>query len=114
MMTREQEAPLAVKIYSERDADLDALRGSTIGVIGYGNQGHAHALNLRDSGLKVVVGQRPDGPGWRRAVSDDPNSYLARVHLANAAVQLGTATVEEIAAVPTMTGTTSRLLTQSL
>ena len=71
MMTPEQETPLAVKVYSERDADLGALRGATIAVIGYGNQGHAHALNLRDSGLKVLVGQRPDGPGWRRAVGDD-------------------------------------------
>ncbi|MCH8853574.1 MAG: ketol-acid reductoisomerase, partial [Planctomycetes bacterium] len=70
-MTPGQEPPLAVKIYSEHDADLGALRGATIAVIGYGNQGHAHALNLRDSGLKVLVGQRPDGPGWRRAVGDD-------------------------------------------
>jgi len=71
MMTPEQETPLAVKVYSERDADLGALRGATIAVIGYGNQGQAHALNLRDSGLKVVVGQRPDGSGWQRAVGDD-------------------------------------------
>ncbi|MCH8913931.1 MAG: NAD(P)-binding domain-containing protein, partial [Planctomycetes bacterium] len=62
---------MAVKVYSERDADSGALRGATIAVIGYGNQGHAHALNLRDSGLKILVGQRPDGPGWRRAVRDD-------------------------------------------
>ena len=71
MMRPAQETPLAVKVYSERDADLSALREATIAVIGYGNQGHAHALNLRDSGLKILVGQRPDGPGWRRAVGDD-------------------------------------------
>jgi len=71
MMTPAQETPLAVKVYSERDADLSALQEATIAVIGYGNQGHAHALNLRDSGLKILVGQRPDGPGWRRAVGDD-------------------------------------------
>ncbi|HUI41416.1 MAG TPA: ketol-acid reductoisomerase [Terriglobia bacterium] len=44
------------KIYYEKDGDLAHLRGKTIAVIGYGSQGHAHALNLRDSGLKVMVG----------------------------------------------------------
>ena len=61
---------MALRIYHEEDADLTRLSGSTISVIGYGNQGQAHALNLRDSGIKVVVGQRPDGPGWRRAQAD--------------------------------------------
>jgi ketol-acid reductoisomerase len=45
-----------VKRYYEQDGDLALLRGKTIGIIGYGSQGHAHALNLRDSGLDVVVG----------------------------------------------------------
>ena len=44
------------KSYYEKDGDLALLRGKTIGIIGYGSQGHAHALNLRDSGLDVVVG----------------------------------------------------------
>lgn len=44
------------KVYYEKDADLKNLQGKTIAVIGYGSQGHAHALNLRDSGLKVIVG----------------------------------------------------------
>jgi ketol-acid reductoisomerase len=43
-------------MYYEKDCDLGALKGKTIGVIGYGSQGHAHALNARESGLKVVVG----------------------------------------------------------
>ena len=47
-------------IYYDADADLDALRGKTIAILGYGSQGHAHALNLRDSGMSVVVGLRPD------------------------------------------------------
>ena len=46
-------------MYYDADADLDLLNGKTVAVIGYGSQGHAHALNLRDSGVSVVVGLRP-------------------------------------------------------
>ena len=60
---------MGLKIYRERDADLNVLQGRTIGIIGYGNQGRAHALNLRDAGLAVVVGQRP-GAGAARAEAD--------------------------------------------
>ena len=42
------------------DADLTHLAGKTVAVLGYGSQGHAHALNLKDSGVQVVVGLRPD------------------------------------------------------
>ncbi len=45
-------------IYYEKDADLKALSGKTVAVIGYGSQGHAHAMNLRDSGVKVVIGHK--------------------------------------------------------
>jgi ketol-acid reductoisomerase len=48
-----------VPMYYDADADLDMLSGKTVAVIGYGSQGHAHALNLRDSGVAVVVGLRP-------------------------------------------------------
>ncbi|MDE3181624.1 MAG: ketol-acid reductoisomerase [Acidobacteriota bacterium] len=44
------------KVYYEKDADLNVLKGKTIAIIGYGSQGHAHALNLHDSGLNVIVG----------------------------------------------------------
>ena len=44
------------KMYYENDADLSLLEGKTVGVIGYGSQGHAHALNLRDNGIDVQVG----------------------------------------------------------
>src|SRR3954453_6516285 len=44
----------------DKDADLSALEGKTIAILGYGSQGHAHALNLKDSGMNVVVGLRPD------------------------------------------------------
>jgi ketol-acid reductoisomerase len=47
-------------IYYDADADLALLAGKTIAILGYGSQGHAHALNLRDSGCEVVVGLRPD------------------------------------------------------
>ncbi len=55
------------KMYYDSDADLDLLRGKTIGVIGYGSQGHAHALNLKDSGLSVMVGLYNGSASWQRA-----------------------------------------------
>lgn len=56
-----------MRTYSEADIDLSGPL-DTIAVIGYGNQGHAHAQNLRDSGFDVVVGARKDGPSWERAL----------------------------------------------
>ena len=56
-------------IYYEKDADLSLLKDKTIAIIGYGSQGHAHAQNLRDSGCKVVVGQRPGGANYDLAKS---------------------------------------------
>ena len=58
------------KIYYDKDADLGLLQGRKLGVIGYGSQGHAHALNLRDSGLQVAVGLYPGSPSWERAQSE--------------------------------------------
>ncbi len=60
---------MAAKIYYDKDADLAALKGKTVAIIGYGSQGHAHAQNLRDSGVKVVVGQRPGGKNYELAKS---------------------------------------------
>jgi ketol-acid reductoisomerase len=60
---------MAATIYYEKDADLNALKGKTVAIIGYGSQGHAHAQNLRDSGVKVVVGQRPGGANYDLAKS---------------------------------------------
>jgi len=56
-----------MKVYYENDADLSILKDKTIAVIGYGSQGHAHAQNLRDSGLNVVIGQRPGGANYNLA-----------------------------------------------
>ena len=58
------------KIYYEADCDPSLLDGKTIAVIGYGSQGHAHALNNHDSGNQVVVGARPDSRAHRAATDD--------------------------------------------
>ena len=54
-------------IYYDKDADLGRLAGKTIAIIGFGSQGHAHALNLRDSGVNVVVGLYPGSKSWAKA-----------------------------------------------
>jgi len=55
------------KIYYDSDATLDVIRQKVVGIIGYGNQGHAHALNLRESQVKVVVGEVEGSEGWKKA-----------------------------------------------
>ena len=64
-----------VKMYYEKDCNLDALNGKTIAIIGYGSQGHAHALNLRDSGCNVIVGLRKGGKSWPVAEKDGFEVY---------------------------------------
>jgi len=56
-----------MKIYKDEDADLSILKDKVIAVLGYGSQGHAHALNLRDSGLNVIVGVRKGGKSYEKA-----------------------------------------------
>ena len=58
------------KMYYEKDCDLSKLDGKKIAIIGYGSQGHAHALNLRDSGCDVIVGLRKGGKSWPVAEKD--------------------------------------------
>ena len=53
-----------MKVYYDKDADLSLIKGKKICIVGYGSQGHAHALNLHDSGVKVTVGVRKGGPSW--------------------------------------------------
>ncbi len=55
------------EVYYDKDADLSLLEGKTLGIIGYGSQGHAHALNLKDTGLQVMVGLYKGSPSWERA-----------------------------------------------
>lgn len=56
-----------MKVYYEADANLELLKSKKIAVLGYGSQGHAHALNLTESGVKVVVGLRQDSASWKKA-----------------------------------------------
>jgi len=56
-----------MKIFYDRDADIATLSGKTVAVIGYGSQGHAHANNLRDSGINVIIGLRKGGSSWPKA-----------------------------------------------
>ncbi|MBX3422691.1 MAG: ketol-acid reductoisomerase [Pirellulaceae bacterium] len=60
---------MAAKIYYDNDADLSVLKNKTIAILGYGSQGHAQAQNLRESGCKVVIGQRPGSKNYDLAVS---------------------------------------------
>ena len=55
------------KIFYESDCDLSLLDGKTVAIIGYGSQGHAHALNLKESGVKVIVGLYEGSKSWKRA-----------------------------------------------
>ena len=56
-----------MQVYYDRDADLSVLQGRKVAVLGYGSQGHAHANNLRDSGIEVVVGLKPGSSSWPKA-----------------------------------------------
>ena len=58
------------KIYYNKDADIKNIKKKTIAIIGYGSQGHAHARNLHDSGMKVMVGLRKGSAFWKRAQKD--------------------------------------------
>ena len=59
-----------MQMYSEKDVDSAVLTGKRIAILGYGSQGRAHALNLKDSGHDVVVGLRPEGASWKKATTD--------------------------------------------
>ena len=53
-----------MKVFYDKDCDIKLIKGKKVAIIGYGSQGHAHAQNLNDSGMKVVVGVRKGGPSW--------------------------------------------------
>lgn len=56
-----------MKVYYDKDADLSLIKGKKVTIVGYGSQGHAHAQNLSDSGVKVTVGLRKGGASWSKA-----------------------------------------------
>jgi ketol-acid reductoisomerase len=58
-----------MKVFYDKDADLSLVKGKKVTIIGYGSQGHAHSLNLHDSGVKVTVGLRKNGASWTKAVN---------------------------------------------
>ena len=56
-----------MKVYYDKDADLSLIKGKKVTIVGYGSQGHAHSLNLHESGVRVTVGLRKDGASWGKA-----------------------------------------------
>ena len=69
-----------MKVFYDKDADLSLIKGKKVTIIGYGSQGHAHALNLKDSGVNVTVGLRKNGASWNKAA----NAGLAVKEVADA------------------------------
>ena len=59
-----------MRMYSEQDVNPSILEDKKIVILGYGSQGRAHALNLKDSGFNIVVGLRKSGASWNKAISD--------------------------------------------
>ncbi|MBR2258061.1 MAG: ketol-acid reductoisomerase [Blautia sp.] len=68
---------MAARIFYQEDCNLSALEGKKIAIIGYGSQGHAHALNLKESGLDVVVGLYKGSRSWQKAVDQGLDVYTA-------------------------------------
>ncbi len=62
-----------MKVYYDKDADLSLIKGKNVTIVGYGSQGHAHAQNLKDSGVNVTVGLRKAGSSWAKAVNAGHN-----------------------------------------
>ena len=56
-----------MKVFYDKDADLRLIKGKKVTILGYGSQGHAHSLNLKDSGVQVTVGLRKGGSSWDKA-----------------------------------------------
>ena len=71
-----------MRIYYDADADVNLVKTKTIAIIGFGSQGHAHALNLRDSGVdKVVVGLRPGSAGVKPTFVAPDRARYSREHV---------------------------------
>ena len=75
-----------MQMYSEKDVDSSILMGKKIAILGYGSQGRAHALNLKDSGHNVVVGLRKNGPSWTKAIADGLDVEEPKIAVIDAAI----------------------------
>lgn len=62
-----------MNVFYDKDADISLIKNTTVAIIGYGSQGHAHAQNLKDSGVNVIVGLRKGGASWNKAVNAGHN-----------------------------------------
>ena len=58
---------MAINVFYDKDCNIELIKSKKVAMIGFGSQGHAHAENLRDSGVEVVVGLRKDGSSWKKA-----------------------------------------------
>ena len=58
---------MSLQIYYDKDADLALIQAKSVAIVGYGSQGHAHANNLKDSGVSVTVGLRAESSSWEKA-----------------------------------------------
>ena len=58
-----------MKVYYDKDADVSLIKARKVAIVGYGSQGHAHALNLKESGVKVTVALRAGGASWSKALA---------------------------------------------
>ena len=58
---------MALPIYYDKDCDINLIKSKKVAIIGFGSQGHAHAENLRDSGVEVKIGLYPGGRSWKKA-----------------------------------------------
>ena len=58
---------MALNIYYDKDCNLELIKSKKVAMIGFGSQGHAHAENLRDSGVEVIIGLRKNGSSWTKA-----------------------------------------------
>jgi len=93
-----------MQVYYDRDADLGVLKGKRVAVLGYGSQGHAHANNLRDSGIDVVVGLRRESKSWAKA----ENAGLKVAETAQAVVSAAGAALAPPLDTPTKAGRSTR------
>jgi ketol-acid reductoisomerase len=90
-----------MNVFYDKDCDLSLIKGKNVTIIGYGSQGHAHAQNLNDSGVKVTVGVRKGGPSWDKAKNAGLNVAEVGEAVAQADVVMMLLPDEQIAAVYT-------------